>query len=229
MSLRKQILDKLESLTGNESNGHDLEHFIIVADHSVNALKHENLSSQKKSEVELAALLHDADDKKIFPNSKNYQNAQNILNEFLDIPDKNSFIDEVIEMIDLVSCSKNGGKKSREPWMTIPRDCDRLDAIGQRGIDRVIKYNTHKGHPMHLDDTPRVYSEEELWKVATHERFVGYTNGVPSKSMIDHFYDKLLHIGKPEHLESKNPYVLEEAAKRTQIMVDFVLNYWKSH
>ena len=145
MSLRDQAIDKLKILIGNECHGHDLEHFTIVADHSVNALKYESLSVQEELEVELAALFHDADDRKIFPNSKDYQNARSILDEIINLPNKDEFINETIEMIDLVSCSKSGDKKPRKPWMVIPRDCDRLDAIGQRGINRVVKYNTHKG------------------------------------------------------------------------------------
>jgi uncharacterized protein len=224
--IRSQVEAMLRALmTGHDVGGHGFDHFIAVANHAVAALKCETLSPRKKLEVELAALLHDVDDSKIFPDSMGYQNARAIL-EKIDVSDKDELIENAIEMIDLVSCSKNGDREPPEPYMAIPRDCDWLEAIGQIGIDRCRDFTIYKQAPFHVDSTPRAYTEEQVWMEATPERFTAYMNGAKSASMIDHYYDKLLHIGKPAHLRSQNPYILEEAARRNHIMVEFIINYW---
>lgn len=209
---------------------HGYEHFVAVKNHAVLALEHENLSELQKFEVEIAALLHDVDDEKIFPGNKNFENARLILNKAFvkgeKLKGEDKIIEDIITLISLVSCSKNGSSEPPEPWMAIPRDCDRLEAIGQIGIDRCRDLCIHKGWPFHLDTTPVAITEEEVWAAATQERYDRYASGVKSVSMLDHYYDKLLHIGKPETLKSQNKYILEEAAKRTKIMVQFVIYYW---
>jgi len=223
--IRSQVEVMLRAImVGHDVGGHGFDHFIAVANHAVAALKYETLSSRKKLEVELAALLHDVDDSKIFPDSMGYQNARSIL-EKIDVCDKDELIENVIAMIDLVSCSKNGDREPPEPYMAIPRDCDWLEAIGQIGIDRCREFTIYKQAPFHVDSTPRAYTEEQVWMAATPERFTAYMNGAKSASMIDHYYDKLLHIGKPVHLRSQNPYILEEAVRRNHIMVEFIINY----
>lgn len=62
--------------------------------------------------MQLGALLHDADDKKYFPEHKNYENANKIMDKAL----KNCELDtdlvkkETLEMISYVSASDNGNK-----------------------------------------------------------------------------------------------------------------------
>lgn len=64
----------------------------------------ESLSDEYKDCIVIASLLHDVDDKKFF-NTIDYQNARDIIKR---IPKMCAFEDLIIEMIDLVSCSKNG-------------------------------------------------------------------------------------------------------------------------
>lgn len=235
VTMMQLIEEKLKALIEDHpTGGHDYEHFAIVRNHALKALEYEHdLNKCQHLQVELAAFLHDADDTKIFPYSKNYENARKILNESL--PDvvegleKQIFIDNVIQMIALVSCSKNGDSEPPFPWMAIPRDCDRLEAIGHIGIKRCMEYNNSIGRPFHVDTTIRVTSFDDVWKVAVPERFISYQNGAKSKSMIDHYYDKLLHIGNPDRLKSQNKYILDEAQKRAEIMVEYIINYWKQN
>lgn len=225
--LTSEELDTIRStlaplMVGHDVGGHGMDHFYAVHAHSVEALKHEvSLDTEVKRQIELAALLHDADDPKLFPQSKDYCNARKVL-RVLNFEDE----DRVIEMIDLVSCSKNGSRMPPQRYMAIPRDCDRLEAIGEIGIERCRAYNDTVGRPCHVDNTARVYDLTELSKVATAERYQQYTVNKNSDSMIDHYYDKLLHIGNSDQLCSQNPYILQEAAKRTHIMSTFVIDYW---
>lgn len=59
---------------------HGIAHALSVATHCVNAFlfTSEKLTSRQKETIVLAALLHDADDKKLFK-TKNYDNARTIL------------------------------------------------------------------------------------------------------------------------------------------------------
>lgn len=220
----------------HDVGGHGINHMIAVANHATKALEHENIPQCDKIRIELAALLHDADDEKIFPGNKNYENARKILDEvltdeYLQLSDhkeqyREYFINKIIEMIGLVSCSKNGDSEPPLKWMAVPRDSDRLEAIGQIGIDRCREFSASVNALSHCTDTPRVHTMEELWAVATPERLANYKVIKKSRSMIDHYYDKLLHVGKPECLRSQNPYILIEAAKRNNLMAQFVLDYW---
>lgn len=230
MNIRAKIEDELKILMKNHDvGGHGLDHFFAVANHAIKALEYETLSNENKCQVELAALLHDVDDRKIFPKSVNYQNARQILNKVcMDIEDKDNFIDKIIEMINLVSCSENGDSEPPIPWMAIPRDCDRLEAIGQIGIDRCKAFTIHNKSPFHLESTHRAYSLEEVMVCASPERFANYIREGKSLSMIDHYYDKLLHIGHPERLRSQNVYILNEATKRNNTMIEFVIQYWNN-
>lgn len=222
------VESKLQKLMENHGNhGHDYDHFAAVRDHAIKAVKHEpDLNERQKLQIILAAFLHDADDYKIFPDNKNYDNAISILN---DITNDKEFIEGIIEMISLVSCSKNGDSDVPDKWKLIPRDCDRLEALGEIGIKRCRDYNMSINRPLHINSTKRVYSMTELLKVATPDRFEIYQKLGKSDSMIDHYYDKILHIGNPERLKSQNKYILDIAAKRNHIMAEFVLNYWKHH
>ncbi|AQN68691.1 metal dependent phosphohydrolase [Saudi moumouvirus] len=221
-------------MIGHDVGGHGFDHFIAVRNHALKALEFENISTTKKLQVELAAFLHDVDDPKIFHTSINYQNARHVLDtsfkeiKFDDLildTTYESFKNDIIQLISLVSCSKNGDDEPPEPWMAIPRDADRLEAIGEIGITRCRDFAIHINLPFYTPETPIAKTREDVLKFATFERFNKYKSGHKSISMIDHYYDKLLHIGKPACLRSQNPYILKEAEKRNEIMINFVLNF----
>ena len=210
--------------------GHGVDHSLKVLGHADNALglskKPENITDRHA--IRCAALLHDADDRKFFPESKDYQNARFILRQVF--PKEKSMEELTIKMIKLISCSGNGnsteGIKESEQWMLIPRICDRIEAIGEIGVLRTWTYSKHINLPLFLPTTPRVTSEEELEKIVTSERLAKYLRVKKSDSMIDHFYDKLLHIGTSDALLFvDNPYLRSEVQKRHKFTVEFVLQF----
>lgn len=198
---------------------HDLLHMYKVYGHAKKAVDVETppLSPENKEAVELAALLHEADDRKFFSDNNEYANARKIL---ISAGYDSGMIELVISMISLVSCAKNRNSSVDQKWMLIPRWADRLEAVGYIGLYRTYKYTTHTGRPLFVDDTPRCKTEDELWKVATPERFAAYQGN--SRSMIDHFYDKLLHINSND---IPNSYLKGIMDNRRKIMVDFVLKF----
>jgi uncharacterized protein len=212
--------------------GHGTEHALKVLTHVDNALVLTKIPEKEehRQAIRYAALLHDADDIKFFPKSLNYENARSILKKIF--PRKEKLETLVIKMIKLVSCSENGnsleGLDEKKYWMLIPRLCDRLEAVGEIGILRTWTYNKHINRPLFLATTPKCITEEEIKNIATSERFEKYIQEKNSESMIDHFYDKVLHISTPEALYcTDNPYIKTEARKRNKIVIDFIIQFGK--
>lgn len=214
----KTILEK-----NNVCKSHGINHAISVMEHSKKSIEYENnLTEIEKEAIIIASLLHDADDKKFFPNNNDNENTRFILND-----KSQEFINLVVKMIDLVSASKNKDNIPEDiknkKWMLIPRYCDRLEAIGYIGILRCYQYNQTSNKPLYTQNTQKATNIEEVYKIATIERYNKY-NGI-SESMIDHYYDKLLRT----HLfQIDNKYLLDEAQKRQNVLVDFVIEFGKN-
>lgn len=225
ISLAAQKLKKI--LEGKVDPCHGIDHAMIVVDHADKALKQmaSPLSANRKLAIKLAALLHDADDRKFFSTSEELTNARNILTD-LQLPSE--MVDVVLKMINLVSCSKNGNSQDGvEEWMLYPRFADRLEALGEIGLVRCWVYTHHVGRPLFTKETLRPTTREELRAAASPDRFANYVTKkgrVGSSSFIDHFYDKLLHIGDV----GSNPYFVKEAATRLKIMEEFVLEFGRT-
>src|SRR5436190_5072286 len=98
---------QLVKLLAHADEAHDIHHADRVVFHVQRALAfcETKPSSELWYAIVLAALLHDADDRKLFPNSVNYANARRILREcWPQTQDKHQL---VIDMIALCSTSKN--------------------------------------------------------------------------------------------------------------------------
>ena len=229
-----KIILALQELFDDHSidKGHGVDHARKVFCHAENSLLFSKEPRNKihRHAIKCASLLHDADDKKFFPDSKDYQNAREIMQSIF--PREKELETLTIKMIDLVSCSDNGNSsekiKETEKWMLIPRLCDRLEAIGDIGILRTWIYSKHKKRPMFLPHTFRVTTEKELYEVATPERFETYLSTKESESMIDHFYDKLFHICSEKVIsEIDIPYIKTEMRSRRKIIEKFIFNFGK--
>ena len=224
MLYKKYIVNLDTLLTENKvCESHGIGHAINVFRHALYAIsKIMSLSDNQKMCIVFAALLHDVDDRKFFPNHKNYENLRTILDD-VDC----DTVDLVVKMVHLVSSSKNGDNIPDEikgnEWMLIPRYADRLEAVGIIGIKRCWQYTKTINNPLFTSNTPRAIDENDLWEnIATEERYTKY-NGV-SASMVDHFYDKLLRL---TIFPIRNTYFDNICAKRRKSLVEFVLLFAK--
>jgi len=216
-----EYINSLESilLKKNVCISHGIGHAIIVMNNARNALSSEkyDLNELDYKSVLVAALLHDADDRKFFPDNKNYENLREILKN-----ESEQFVTQVITMVDLVSSSKNGDSipnyVANNMWMLIPRYADRLEAIGLVGVERVYQYAKTSNNPLYVESTPKPKNEEEIWEIATIDRYKSYHGS--SLSMIDHFYDKLL---RTSFFPIMNNFLNTEAKIRRKPMIDFLL------
>ncbi len=260
-SLDIQYIKSLDNFisTHNESNPpntskhidatHGLAHMLTVLCHTEKALEayiEDNKDDQTKLiepkellKVKLAALLHDIDDSKYFGETTGYPNARTILSQTAHLGSiqlEPTDIDDIIEIIEWISSSKNGDRipdkvlATGKEYLLYPRYADRLEAIGIIGLDRTLKYTLklkNKGDPGGIlfdEQTERATDESELFeRVATEERYRSYSSA--SRSMIDHFYDKLLRLGK---FPIYNKYFAQECANRQQPLIDIALEFGRN-
>lgn len=233
-NVQKQVRDIFETVAKDPA--HNMLHVEAVVAHVVKSWHEESLSDRQKIITVLAALLHEVDDSKLFPQNDDGQNARKILNECLPsavvdgvLPGgaetKDALVDEIVQVIDLVSASKNKHTTVSEgsEWKLLVRDADRIEALGEVGIARCFAYNQKIGMKLFVPTTPRPKTVEEVWKIATPERFAAYDGN--SASMVDHYFDKLLHL---EKCASGNAYLDKQLRARLQIMLDFVLEFGKT-
>ena len=132
----------IRELFKDNADGHDAAHTLRVCHNAKILLEH--YPEADKERVLLAALLHDADDEKLFQ-SENCAHARNFLKEE-GIGEEE--IEEICRIIGSVSFHKNRGKSPESLEEMIVQDADRLDALGAVGIARTFAYGGRKGRPM---------------------------------------------------------------------------------
>lgn len=169
-------LEYIKEIFSGDSSGHDYYHTVRVYKIATEIAKQEYADVNI---VQLAALLHDVDDKKLSPethaikkNAVDFMTANVVDADIINIVCK--IIDEVSFVgTDSVVPSTIEGK--------CVQDADRLDAIGAIGIARTFAYGGSRGRKIYDPDIkPRIgMSKEE------------YQKNMNSTS-INHFYEKLL-------------------------------------
>eukprot|EP00591_Stephanopyxis_turris_P000534 CAMPEP_0195525824 /NCGR_PEP_ID=MMETSP0794_2-20130614/26461_1 /TAXON_ID=515487 /ORGANISM="Stephanopyxis turris, Strain CCMP 815" /LENGTH=247 /DNA_ID=CAMNT_0040656365 /DNA_START=415 /DNA_END=1158 /DNA_ORIENTATION=+ len=228
-------INRFYELHTHIKESHGLKHVMAVYNHATKAVACHSppLSSSVSMEIEVASLLHDVDDEKYFPNGGEctYPNAGHIL-QLAGIPDESSH--NIINMIDVVSCSKNGNsvpnfvKANGDYHFLIPRWSDRLEAVGAIGVVRCFQYNQERNRPMSSDKSPRSKTVEEVWEHATPDRFEAYQKGGNSTDMISHYYDKLLHIARPPPDIVRNKYLEQMAEESVKELLEICIRFGKT-
>ena len=142
-----------ELFRGN-SGGHDVDHSLRVYRNAL--LIAEDEPGCDTEIVALAALLHDADDHKLF-HTENNANARSFLTARKVAPEK---IERICEAINAVSFSRNRGKRPETLEGKIVQDADRLDALGAIGIARTFAYGGEHGRS--LDESVAHFHEKLL-------------------------------------------------------------------
>ncbi|MBR3741959.1 MAG: HD domain-containing protein [Clostridia bacterium] len=132
----------VKRLFQNNAGGHDAEHTLRVYRNALLIARQEPGCDLEI--VSLAALLHDADDHKLF-DTRNNANARSFLEEQNMPPDK---VERIIAAINAVSFSQNRGKKPETLEGKIVQDADRLDAIGAVGIARTFAFGGEHGRSL---------------------------------------------------------------------------------
>ena len=166
----------IKSIFSGDSSGHDYYHTIRVYKLATKIAKQENADVKI---VQLAALLHDVDDIKLFPDT--YVTKKNAV-DFMTINKiDGKRIEAVRKIIDEVSFAGTDSVVPDTIEGKCVQDADRLDAIGAIGIARTFAYGGSRGR--------KIYDPEIKPKMGMNKE--EYWNNQDSTS-INHFYEKLL-------------------------------------
>ena len=169
-------LEYIKEIFSGDSSGHDYYHTVRVYRIATEIAKQEYADVNI---VQLAALLHDVDDKKLSPethatkkNAVDFMTANRVDADIINI---------VCKIIDEVSFVGTDSAVPSTIEGKCVQDADRLDAIGAIGIARTFAYGGSRGRKIYDPDIkPRIgMSKEE------------YQKNMNSTS-INHFYEKLL-------------------------------------
>lgn len=144
----------IQDLFRGNSGGHDAAHSLRV--YRTALLIAESEEGCDVEIVALAALLHDADDHKLF-HTENNANARSFLNAQKVAPEK---IERVCDAINAVSFSQNRGRRPETLEGRIVQDADRLNALGAIGVARTFAYGGEHGRS--LDESVAHFHEKLL-------------------------------------------------------------------
>jgi len=136
-----EAADYVRELFQGNSDGHGLAHTMRVYRTAMRLADGEPACDRLV--VALAALLHDADDYKLFSTEDN-AHARAFLTSHGISPET---ADRVLAAVNAVSFHKNKGKRPETPEGQIVQDADRLDAIGAVGIARTFAFGGKHGRP----------------------------------------------------------------------------------
>ena len=133
MELIDEAIAFAQALFSGNADGHGFDHTFRVYKNAMRIADTEHCDRQI---VALAALLHDADDYKLFDTSDN-ANARRFLKKHGVVQEQT---ERIIAAINSVSFSKNRDRKPETIEGQIVQDADRLDAIGAVGIARTFAF-----------------------------------------------------------------------------------------
>ena len=145
-----------------DASGHDFDHTMRVFSMATAIAQEEHADLEV---VQLAALLHDVDDRKLSP--RTYENKDNAVAFLRENGMNEDKINTVVEIISQISFSAGNGVPRTLEGKCV-QDADRLDAIGAIGIGRAFAFGGSRGRRMHDP------------------------SGEDTATTIRHFYDKLL-------------------------------------
>lgn len=170
--MEEKIIAELQTLFINESSGHDLFHTLRVYR---TAMRIAEKIPCGRELVAFGALLHDADDPKLFC-TRDYANARRIL---ASCGVGEMRIEAVIDIIKTVSFKGTDSEHPHSIEGQIVQDADRLDAIGAIGIARAFAYGGAKGRKMYdPDEPPKLHMDEAAYRAN-------------QGTTVNHFYEKL--------------------------------------
>ena len=158
----ERAMEYARQVFAGDASGHDFDHTLRVFHMATNIAIEEKADLET---VQLAALLHDVDDRKLSPQT--YENKDNAVSFLRENGVNEEKIKRIVQIISQISFSAGNGTPSTLEGMCV-QDADRLDAMGAIGIGRAFAFGGSRGRRMH--------DPEENDKTST----------------IQHFYDKLL-------------------------------------
>ena len=172
----EQALIYVKEKFENEYSGHDYFHTLRVFKMATRIAECEGADLQI---VQLSALLHDVDDRKLSPAT--YQNQANARDFLSSIGADANAIERICQIIREISFGANSSVPTTIEGKCV-QDADRLDALGAIGIARAFAYG---GNHQRLMYHPDISPNENM----TKEEYVK-----SESTTINHFYEKLFKL-----------------------------------
>lgn len=193
----------------NEYSGHDWFHTLRVFRTATRIAEAEGADVVT---VQLAALLHDVDDRKLSPET--YAEQKNARSFLAENGVEESVICEICRIISEVSFVGSDSVVPSTLEGKCVQDADRLDAIGAIGIARAFAYGGNHNRLMyHPDIAPNPnMSKDEYVK--------------SNSTTVNHFYEKLFKLTDMMNTDTAKSI----AKERDEYMKDFIaefLNEWE--
>ncbi len=204
----EKVREKVWDLLNEEDSGHGMEHIERVLKLSLAFAKKEGANQEV---VSLIALLHDADDYKLFgmDNAKNLTNTKRIMNECH--VDK-SIQEQVCLALHNIGYSKRlGGCMPTTIEAKIVSDADMCDGIGAVGILRAHQFGIKIGRPFFVRDSFPLENNSPEY----HMKKTSSTINFILEALFKYKDIMLTDSGR------------EESNKRHQRMIDFLYNFFQ--
>ena len=190
------VKDKFE----NEFSGHDYFHTLRVYKMATKIAQSEGANVEI---VQLSALLHDVDDRKISPET--YQTQANARSFLLSSGVDDDIVENICKIIREISFGGNDTVPTSIEGGCV-QDADRLDAIGAIGIARAFAYGgNHRRLMHHPDIKPNLNMTKEEYRKS-------------ESTTINHFYEKLFKLT----LLMNTQTAIQIAKEREAYMKEFV-------
>ena len=196
-----RALEYVRDIFKNEFSGHDYFHTLRVFKMATRIAEGENADVRI---AQLAAILHDVDDRKLSPDTYENQTRARELLSSLDTDD--GTIERVCRIIREISFSANGEKRPTTLEGMCVQDADRLDAIGAIGIARAFAYGGSRQRQMYDPDVkPKLNMSKEEYSKS-------------ESTTVNHFYEKLFKLTDLMNTDAAK----EIARHREEYMREFI-------
>lgn len=209
------ILNEVKKLLDNEETGHGFDHVHRVC------LLADKLAAEEGADreiVQLAALLHDADDYKLFgeESARNLTNARRIM-ALAQIPDNKQ--QKVLNIISNMGYTKSlQGIRPVSLEGKVVSDADMLDAIGALGIIRCLSYALRR-----CEGATDQLFDKDIWPETEMTMEQARRPDRRADNFINHFFEKLLKL----KFMMMTAAGRREAESRHQLMVDFLAGFFR--
>ena len=160
----KKAMEFARAVFAGDASGHDFDHTLRVYHMATRLAEEEGADLQT---VQLAALLHDVDDRKLSPET--YEGKLRAVAFLKENGVEDGKIESIVDIVSRISFSAQLPPPESIEGKCV-QDADRLDAMGAIGIARTFAYGGSRGRRMHDPE------------------------GVDKNASIQHFYDKLLRL-----------------------------------
>ena len=164
-----KAMEYARSIFEGDASGHDFDHTLRVFHTATRLAVEEGADLQT---VQLAALLHDVDDRKLSPET--YEGKLRAVKFLQENGVSQEKIEEIVDIISRISFSAKMAPPESVEGQCV-QDADRLDALGAIGIARTFAFGGSRGRRMHDPE------------------------GKDANASIQHFYDKLLLLKQSMH------------------------------